>query len=256
MPHPHYSPSENPGVGLHAHPLSSPMTGRRQSAGFERELQLEPDGEYTHPTDRTRASSPTYPHVDALASFSRPRELFTIASEVLGVAERLSDGAQRAYWAGWADSVFTQMKMEAELDAWRAPLTAARGRAWLVIGSAPVEEIEKALERGEEGVLGSKEAEEAREGLTVAVGFLERAKGAAGRGTEQQAEPREGGEAEDVSPLLAEALFTLANLTADENKREELYSRAQAEGGDRLALLDLGEDVNLEESRDDAMDES
>lgn len=57
-------------------------------------------------------------------------------------------------------------------------------------------------------------------------------------------------DAEDISPLvgylhvfqihatdwhapfsqLAEALLTLANLTVDENKREELYARAQAEG--------------------------
>lgn len=35
---------------------------------------------------------------------------------------------------------------------------------------------------------------------------------------------------------LAEALLTLANLTADENTREELYARAQAEGGDAIDL--------------------
>ena len=39
-----------------------------------------------------------------------------------------------------------------------------------------------------------------------------------------------------VAPLLAEALFTLANLTPEENKREELYSRAQAEAGDEYML--------------------
>ena len=35
---------------------------------------------------------------------------------------------------------------------------------------------------------------------------------------------------------LAEALLTLANLTADENTREELYARAQTESGDALGL--------------------
>lgn len=35
---------------------------------------------------------------------------------------------------------------------------------------------------------------------------------------------------------LAEALINLANLTADENNREELYSRAQAEGGEDIDL--------------------
>lgn len=41
-----------------------------------------------------------------------------------------------------------------------------------------------------------------------------------------------------IVPLvqLAEALLTLANLTVDENAREELYARAQTEGGDTLAL--------------------
>jgi hypothetical protein len=38
---------------------------------------------------------------------------------------------------------------------------------------------------------------------------------------------------------LAEALITLANLTADEDTREALYARAQAEGGDAVAR-DLG----------------
>jgi hypothetical protein len=34
---------------------------------------------------------------------------------------------------------------------------------------------------------------------------------------------------------LAEALITLANLTADEDTREALYARAQIEGGDAVA---------------------
>ena len=44
---------------------------------------------------------------------------------------------------------------------------------------------------------------------------------------------------------MTEALLTLANLTVDENKREELYSRAQAENENTLILRD-----------DDRMDES
>jgi hypothetical protein len=34
---------------------------------------------------------------------------------------------------------------------------------------------------------------------------------------------------------LAEALLSLANLTADEGAREALYARAQAEGGEAVA---------------------
>lgn len=176
----------------------------------------------------TRQTSPPQLTAAGVPEFSRPRELFTIASEVLGVAERLPDGAQRAYWAGWADSVFTQMEMEAAHghEAWRAPVTAARGRCWLVMGSAHSEDLEAALEAGKVEVLDGAEAREAREGLAMAVGFFERAKAAEGTAAEE----------EDVKPLLAEALFTLANLTPEENKREELYSRAQAEAGDEYML--------------------
>ena len=47
---------------------------------------------------------------------------------------------------------------------------------------------------------------------------------------------------DDVSPLLVEALLVLANLTVDENKREELYTRAQTEAGEDLQLdLDIGD---------------
>ena len=41
-----------------------------------------------------------------------------------------------------------------------------------------------------------------------------------------------------LSLQLAEALLTLANFTADEHAREELYARAQAEGGDLALELD------------------
>lgn len=185
-----------------------------------------PTSAITLPSPLTRQLSP--PQLSpSTPEFSRPRELFTIASEVLGVAERLPDGAQRAYWAGWADSVLTQMEMEAAHghEAWRAPVTAARGRCWLVIGSARSEELEAALEAGDVQVLDGADAREAREGLAMAVSFFERVRAAEGASRE-----------EDVKPLLAEALFTLANLTQEENKREELYSRAQAEAGDGYML--------------------
>ena len=73
---------------------------------------------------------------------------------------------------------------------------------------------------------------------------------------------------------FTEALITLANLTPDENKREELYSRAQAEGGDEIIMelgvassstsvsnpaiadaMDTG-DLIPKDAEDDAMDES
>lgn len=93
--------------------------------------------------------------------------LFSIASDVLGVAERLGDAEARRRWAKWADEVFLQMHMEADVDAWRARVGVARGRCWLVVGSARVDEMEDKLERGDGSVLLSKEAEDARAGLST-----------------------------------------------------------------------------------------
>ena len=99
-------------------------------------------------------------------SFSRASELFTIASDVLGVAEQLDDVAERRCWASWSDSVFSQMEMEANIDSWREPITRARGRCWLIAGTAGIEEIEDALEAGQCSVLSDEEAQEARESLS------------------------------------------------------------------------------------------
>ncbi|GLB41532.1 hypothetical protein LshimejAT787_1001320 [Lyophyllum shimeji] len=170
------------------------------------------------------------------SSFSRAKELFTIASEVLLLAEKMPVPAERQQWAGWADSVFNQMKMEADMDAWRGPINSARGRCWLVVGSARIEEIEAAIERGDINLAASEEAQEAREGLAMAVEFFERAKGSASGVSTDEQEDRE------LKALLAEALLTFGNLTPDETKREELYARAQVEGG---------EDYLMEEDDDD-----
>lgn len=148
----------------------------------------------------------------------RPHVLFTLASEVLAVSERLEDSAARARWAAWADTILSQMDMEAkaDVDAWRARLGAARGRCWLVIGGV----------RGEVSVSGSKGTEEACAGLNTAISFFDRAKGS-------------DKSLVDVQPWLTEALLTLAGLTADECAREALYARAQVEGGD-VVMQKLG----------------
>jgi hypothetical protein len=171
-------------------------------------------------------------------SFSRAKELFTIASEVLLLAERLDIASERQYWSSWADSVFNQMKMEADMDAWRGPITRSRGRCCLIVGTARAEDLDEALEKGEMDVLHSEEAQDAREALAMAISFFERAKSCAS--------PSFDPEIHELQPLLAEALLTLANLTVDEDKREELYTRAQLESGNQF---DLGE-------REEQMDES
>ncbi|KIK56987.1 hypothetical protein GYMLUDRAFT_138519, partial [Collybiopsis luxurians FD-317 M1] len=163
-----------------------------------------------------------------LDSFSRAKELFTIASEVLLVAEKLDAPPQRKYWASWADSVFNQMKMEADVDAWRGPINRARGQCCLIVGTAQAEEFEEALERGDDSVLQSEDADEAREALTDAVAFLDKAK--------SSADPDQVDE--ELQHFLEEALLTLANMTLDEKAREALYARAQKESGGALDFDD------------------
>lgn len=187
------------------------------------------------------SSYPSQPQIHQ-ESFSRAKELFTIASEVLLLAEKLEIPSERKYWASWADSVFNQMKMAADLDAWRGPINRVRGRCRLIVGSAYIDDLENALERGEMGVLESEEAQEARAALTQAVTFFELARGSA---TATTSDP----ELREVDPMLAEALLTLGNLTTDSEKQKELYARAQ-QLDDRLDLMDddshmVGEDQKM-----------
>ncbi|KAJ7272567.1 hypothetical protein B0H12DRAFT_1091085 [Mycena haematopus] len=161
-------------------------------------------------------------------AFNRSSELFTIAQEVLALAERLPAAAERVRWATWADNVLQQIK--AQTDA----ITRARGRCWLVVGTARVEDIEAMAEArgwGEDGpsALDSEDAEDAREGLERAVEFFERARGEEGEGLGIVDDERRV-EAQELRTFLAEALLTLANLTKEEEKREALYRRAQLLG--------------------------
>lgn len=154
------------------------------------------------------------------STFSRAKELYTIASEVLSVAERLPSAKDRTYWAKWADAIFKQMKDVGEVEAWRARICLARGRCWLV--GARVEELEDALEReqsaaagsssgggdgssrvagaGTDGMTGSvlesKEAQEARQALETAISFFERVKGPASTSNDVDMEM------DDVRPLV------------------------------------------------------
>ncbi|KAF7352975.1 hypothetical protein MVEN_01265100 [Mycena venus] len=187
----------------------------------------------THAADDAPADASARP-------FSRATELFTIAREVLALAERLPDAAERTRWATWADSVLQQMDMEGDTTRaeWRGPVSRARGRCWLVVGTAGMEDIEtKAEESGWDEVLDTEEADEAREGLTRAVEFFERA----AQSAKSELGAEEDGE-DELQAFLAEALITLANLTKDEDKREELYRRAQLHGGDELEGMDLDDE--------------
>ncbi len=98
------------------------------------------------------------------------------------------------------------------MDVSRGAVNAARGRCWLVVGEARAEDLEGALERGEASVLWSAEAEDAREGLAMAVTFFERAKGTA------KGRWRYGGdEVGELSPLVSRVLFLLHSLGLETN---------------------------------------
>lgn len=156
MPHPHYAATHNPST-LQLNHLQVPFT---DGSGFSSAF---------HSRRHTSCSlSPPPPSTgSATLVFSRPKELFTVATEVLSVAERLTKASHREYWATQADSVFNQMKMEADMGEWRMAVNAARGRCWLIVGEARAEEMENALEMGDLSVLQTAEADEAREGLAM-----------------------------------------------------------------------------------------
>ena len=195
MPHPHHHPhTPHPvtAAAFSASPFETsppPLTSPELSASSSGSSTATSYFLTNHGNNHQPRVSPSIP-----SSFSRPKELFTIASDVLGVSERLTSPSNREHWAKWADSVFSQMKMEADIDIWRGPVTRARGRCWLIIGSARAEVFEEALERGEVAVLHTEEAEEARDALCHAIQCFERAKGSATTAMEE--------DAEDVSPLV------------------------------------------------------
>ena len=160
MPHPQYSATHNPSA-LQLNHLSAPLqSSLLDGSGFLSAFHTRRHTSFSPPVVAAGMGSATL-------EFSRPKELFTIATELLSVAERLAKAEHREYWATQADSVFNQMKMEADMEQWRAAVNAARGRCWLIVGEAKAEVMEGFLERGDASVLHTPEAEEAREGLAM-----------------------------------------------------------------------------------------
>jgi hypothetical protein len=112
---------------------------------------------------------PTLPGLGVLetrdATSIRPRVLYTIASDVMSVAERLPDPVAREYWANWSDIVFRQMEMESDVRSWVYATAVGRGRCWLIIGAARAEALEVSIDSMGEAALQSGGAAEAREAL-------------------------------------------------------------------------------------------
>lgn len=183
---------------------------------------------------------PSAPPGTTPVPFNRASKLLTIAREVLALAERLPAPAERTRWAAWADNVLQQIQVQTDV------ISRVRGRCWLVVGTARVEDIEAMAEArgwggGEDGsqnssVLDSEEAEEAREGLEQAVEFFERARGEGAGAVEEDEE-----QSAELDTFLVEALVTLANFTKQEDKREALYQRAQLLSGGALEGMGMDE---------------
>ncbi len=112
------------------------------------------------------------------------------------------------------------------MEAWRSIISRARGKCWLIAGSAYAADIEDRLEAEDYAVLNTEEADDAREDLQKAIAFLEKGRG------------QQGEEEEERRRNLAEALCSLGNLTADEVVREALYKRAGEESGEDLMDVD------------------
>jgi hypothetical protein len=106
--------------------------------------------------------------------FSRPGELFAIASEVLGVAERLDSSEDRHHFSLWADSIFNQVsKSSSGTDAeWSTRVALSRGRCWLNMASSKIEEYETIMEQGDNTILNSPQVEETREELSTGLFFI------------------------------------------------------------------------------------
>ncbi|KAF8961704.1 hypothetical protein BDZ97DRAFT_1921035 [Flammula alnicola] len=202
-------------------------------------------------TPRPTPSSPQPPSpLQPPKTFSRAKELHTIASEMLDIAEKL-------------DLPSDQMKTEVDMDAWRADITFARGRCNLVVGSAKAEELEARIEAEDESMYDCEDAIDGRDVVQLAVTYLEKAREVlVGRGEEAEAEGcapaststlaavsvvQHAGSATsaadreetiaELGTLLVEALITLANLTKlkDATEREALYSRFHL-----IITLDIG----------------
>ena len=188
-----------------------------------------------------------------------------------------SERCQWARWADSIFGQM-KMETNGPEETWIVPLTISRGRANLVIGSAMAEEMESELERGEMEVLDTPEAEDARDALQKAVNFLDKARelvssdtaevmisGPSSKGSmvdfegevdeeiqaaifdedptgvvmaSEDALIDETREQTEIRTLLAEALLTLANLTADVVEREALYVKARQEGRGSFELDD------------------
>ena len=191
----------------------------------------------------------------------RPQEIYTMASEMLFVAENSETPVGRFRWARWADGVISRVKIEPNMN--RQKFLDLRAKCNLAMGSAKMEELLADWDYPK--VLDTDDAEDGREYFKNAATFLEEAIALIEEDTTgSEMDEKEGlGGSGNTSELVydendlhrmrilrSEALIELGNLTADFKAREELYAEAKRVGGPKI-VLDDDSGLNLDETGED-----
>ncbi|KAF8815431.1 hypothetical protein BYT27DRAFT_7129023 [Phlegmacium glaucopus] len=193
----------------------------------------------------------------------RPQEIYTMASEVLLVAENSETPSGRLRWARWADGVVSQIKIEPNMKPQK--FLDLRAKCNLTMGTAKMEELTANWDYP--NVLDTEDAEDGREYFKNASMFFEQAIALIEDDIENTVEVEQDidskhrmeSESDDddddgeesgnasvgleidlhrMKSLRSEALIELGNLTADFKAREELYAEAKRVGGRRIVLDD------------------
>jgi hypothetical protein len=227
------------------------------------------------------SSSPTPPLDSEVERYGpdRPQEIYTMASEMLFVAENSETPSGRFRWARWADGVISHVKIAPNMNPQK--FLDLRARCNLAMGSAKMEEL--LADWDYPSVLDTDDAEDGREYFKNAATFLGKliatieediediSEMEKKHGMEFDNDKGEGGSGNTselihdendlfrMKILRSEALIELGNLTADSNAREELYAEAKRVGGPKIVLDDeSGPDLDERESiyGEDRMDET
>ena len=218
-----------------------------------------------HPSNPQASSAPTPPPKDSEVERNgpdRPQEIYTMASEMLFVAENSETPSGRLRCARWADSVISNVKIAPNMNPQK--FLDLRARCNLAMGSAKMEELLANWDYP--SVLDTDDAEDGRVYYNNAATFLGELITSIEKDNESTSEMEEKhemefdsdngeGESGDTSPelvhvendlyrmkiLRSEALIELGNLTADPKAREELYEEAKRVGGPKIVLDDESE---------------
>ena len=185
----------------------------------------------------------------------RPQEIYTMASEMLYVAENSETSSSRLRWAKWADSVISNVRIAPNMNPQK--FLDLRAKCNLVMGSAKMEQL--LAEWDYPSVLDTDDAEDGRKYFNNAATFLEQlinsieddiedtSEMEKKHGMEFDSDNGEGGSGNTselvndlyrMKILRSEALIELGNLTADSKAREELYAEAKRVGGPKIVLDD------------------